>query len=134
MSAREEPSTNNAIKVLVADDSETILLLLRTRLEMEGYDVQTAADGQEVLDRMSAGGYQPDLLLLDAMMPRKSGLDALRELRQVGVRIPALIVSAHQDRIEPGSAEDPGVDGYLTKPVDFDELFVRIGELTAGGG
>jgi two-component system response regulator MprA len=122
------------VKVLVADDSETILLLLRTRLEMEGYEVQTAADGQEVLDRIGVEGYRPDLLLLDAMMPRKSGIDALRELREVGVDIPALIVSAHQDRIDPGSAEDPGVDGYLTKPVDFEELFMRIGELTASPG
>ena len=61
-------------RILVADDSETILLLLRTRLEMQGFEVETAADGQEVVDivsRDSAGG--PDLLLLDAMMPRKSG-------------------------------------------------------------
>lgn len=121
-----------SVKVLVADDSETILLLLRTRLEMEGYEVETATDGQEVLDRLRGDGFQPDLLLLDAMMPRKSGIDALRELREVGVDTPALIVSAHQDRIEPGTAEDPGVDGYLTKPVDFEELFVRIGELTGG--
>jgi two-component system response regulator MprA len=123
-----------SVKVLVADDSETILLLLRTRLEMEGYEVETAADGQEVLDRLGTDGFQPDLLLLDAMMPRKSGIDALRELREVGVDTPALIVSAHQDRIEPGAGGDPGVDGYLTKPVDFEELFVRIGELTGDGG
>ena len=67
-------------RILVADDSETILLLMRTRLEMAGHAVVTAADGQEVLDAVSAGGL-PDLLLLDAMMPRKSGIDALRELR-----------------------------------------------------
>jgi len=119
-----------SVRVLVADDSETILLLLRTRLEMAGFEVETAADGQEVLDRIAARGVLPDLLLLDAMMPRKSGIDALRELRQVGVDTPALIVSAHQDRIEPGSPEDPGVDGYLTKPIDFEQLFMRIGELT----
>ena len=62
-------------RVLVADDSETILLLMRTRLEMAGYEVETAADGQEVTERMHAAtpGRPPDLLLLDAMMPRKSG-------------------------------------------------------------
>ena len=59
--------------ILVADDSETILLLMRTRLEMAGYTVQTAADGQEVLDHIAAG-VVPDMLLLDAMMPRKSDL------------------------------------------------------------
>ncbi len=86
-------------KLLIADDSETILLLLRTRLEMEGYEVETANDGQEVLDAVHAAveGAKPDLLLLDAMMPRKSGIEALRELRAEGVETPALIVSAHQD-------------------------------------
>ena len=86
-------------RVLVADDSETILLLMRTRLEMEGYEVETAADGQEVMDAIHArrAPKPPDLLLLDAMMPRKSGIDALRELRAAGVETPALIVSAHQD-------------------------------------
>ena len=94
-------------RVLVADDSETILLLLRTRLEMEGYEVTTAADGQEVVDRWrhSDPAQLPDLLLLDAMMPRKSGIDALRELRAREVETPALIVSAHQDA---GDADAPG--------------------------
>ena len=89
--------------ILVADDSETILLLMRTRLEMAGYTVLTAADGQEVLDAVDGGGV-PDLLLLDAMMPRKSGIDALRELRGGGSDVPALIVSAHQN---PGDASSP---------------------------
>jgi DNA-binding response OmpR family regulator len=119
------------LTVLVADDSETILLLLRTRLEMEGHEVLTAADGQEVLELMGSLDEQPDLLLLDAMMPRKSGIDAVRELRGEGVEIPALIVSAHQDRIEGGSPDDPGIDGYVTKPIDFERLFTRIEELTA---
>ena len=119
--------------VLVADDSETILLLLRTRLEMEGYEVVTAADGQEVIDAMqpppSAG---PDLLLLDAMMPRKSGIEALRELRADGRRNPG------PDRQRPpgrrGTPAPPPtleVSGYITKPIDFDRLFASIAELTA---
>ena len=58
-------------RVLVADDSETILLLMRTRLELAGYTVETASDGQEVTERVVEA--EPDLLLLDAMMPRKSG-------------------------------------------------------------
>ena len=83
------------IRVLIADDSETILLLLRTRLEMEGYEVLTAADGVEVIEKMSGANPAPDILLLDAMMPRKSGIDALRELRAAGIETPVLIVSAH---------------------------------------
>lgn len=115
--------------ILVADDSETILLLMRTRLEMAGHTVETAADGQEVLDHI-AGGVVPDMLLLDAMMPRKSGIDALRELRAAGWEIPALIVSAHQN---PGDADAPtdlDIQAYVTKPIDFDRLLETIAELT----
>jgi len=116
--------------ILVADDSETILLLMRTRLEMAGHEVATAADGQEVLDHI-ANGVEPDMLLLDAMMPRKSGIDALREIRGAGNEVPVLIVSAHQDEMDAGAATDVEVSGYITKPIDFDQLFSRIAELTA---
>jgi DNA-binding response OmpR family regulator len=116
--------------ILIADDSETILLLMRTRLEMAGYKVLTACDGQEVLDAVDGNGV-PDLLLLDAMMPRKSGIDALRELRGAGHEVPVLIVSAHQN---PGDADAPtdlSIDGYITKPIDFDRLLDTIAALTA---
>jgi DNA-binding response OmpR family regulator len=120
-------------RILVADDSETILLLLRTRLELAGHEVVTAADGQEVTELVGDRGPEPlpDLLLLDAMMPRKSGIDALRELRAAGHDVPALIVSAHQN---PGDADAPtdlAIDGYVTKTIDFDALLATISELTA---
>lgn len=117
-------------RVLIADDSETILLLMRTRLEMEGYEVLTAADGVEVIEAVRAADPGPDILLLDAMMPRKSGIEALRELRAEGVDTPVLIVSAHQDQMDAGAASDIEVSGYVTKPIDFDGLFARIAELT----
>jgi len=120
-------------RVLVADDSETILLLMRTRLELAGHEVETAADGQEVTERLrgEAAERLPDLLLLDAMMPRKSGIDALRELRATGIETPALIVSAHQD---PGDADAPSdleISGFINKPIDFDRLLAEIADLTA---
>jgi CheY-like chemotaxis protein len=119
--------------VLVADDSETILLLMQTRLELAGHVVLTAADGQEVTELMRNGGQAtpPDILLLDAMMPRKSGIDALRELRAEGIDTPALIVSAHQN---PGDADAPtdlSISGYVTKPIDFDALLDQIAALTS---
>jgi two-component system response regulator VicR len=121
-------------RVLIADDSETILLLMRTRLEMEGYEVVTAADGVEVIELMRRSDLPaPDILLLDAMMPRKSGIDALRELRAAGVETPVLIVSAHQDEMDAGAATDVEVSGYITKPIDFDRLFACIAELTGPG-
>ena len=116
-------------QVLVADDSETILLLLRTRLEMEGYDVITAADGEEAMQALE--DTHPDLILLDAMMPRKSGIDVLRELRAAGRETPVLIVSAHQDAEKAGAPAELNASGFLGKPIDFDDLLGRIAALTA---
>jgi DNA-binding response OmpR family regulator len=116
-------------RILVADDSETILLLLRTRLEMEGHEVETAADGEEVVEKFSAS-TPPDVLLLDAMMPRKSGIDALRELREAGFDTPALIVSAHTDGGNGADHSDLAISGYIAKPIDFNQLFEKIADLT----
>jgi DNA-binding response OmpR family regulator len=120
-------------RVLIADDSETILLLLRTRLEMEGYEVTTASDGEEVLEALSGSqpATAPDLILLDAMMPRKSGLDVLREMRESGMETPVLIVSAHQESEELGETNGLSVSGYVSKPIDFDDLLGRVAELTS---
>jgi CheY-like chemotaxis protein len=115
-------------RILVADDSETILLLIRTRLELAGHEVETACDGQEAIDAVRR--RPPDLLLLDAMMPRKSGIDALRELRAEGFKTPALIVSAHKEGADAEGDGALGIDGFVTKPIDFDRLFERIAELT----
>ncbi|HET7054556.1 MAG TPA: response regulator [Solirubrobacterales bacterium] len=118
-------------RILLADDSETILLLLRTRLEMEGHEVQTAVNGQEVVDAVRGAASPHDILLLDAMMPRKSGIDALRELRGEGMETPALIVSAHTEGGNGDDHADLGIAGYIGKPIDFDQLFAQIVELTA---
>jgi DNA-binding response OmpR family regulator len=115
-------------KILIADDSETILLLLRTRLEMEGHEVTSAVDGQEVVDKVEAAN-PPDILLLDAMMPGKSGIDALRELRAAGVETPVLIVSAHTEGGNGTDHADLEIAGYIAKPIDFDALFTKIAEL-----
>lgn len=118
-------------RLLVADDSETILLLFRRRLEMAGYDVQTARRGQEVVDALADDDADPDVILLDAMMPGKSGLDVLREIRQAGNATPVLMISAHRQVEELGEAEAMGAVGCMTKPIDWDELFARVEELTA---
>lgn len=120
-------------RILVADDSETILLLLRTRLEMEGYEVTTANDGQEVIELLESveSDEQPDVILLDAMMPRKSGIDVLGELRANGVSTPVLIVSAHQNDEGLGGGSVIEASGFIRKPIDFDDLLGRIAALTS---
>ncbi len=123
-------------RILVADDSETILLLLRTRLEMEGYEVITAADGAEASEELlrRGPGEGPDLLLLDAMMPRKSGLDVLREVRAAGSEIPVLIVSAHGEAMAAARSDEASASGVLGKPIDFAELLRRVAELLGERG
>jgi DNA-binding response OmpR family regulator len=118
-------------RLLVADDSETILLLLETRLRMAGYDVATAADGQQVLDALATAPEDgaPHLVVLDAMMPRKSGLEVLREIRATGNSMPVLMVSAHREHQDLKEALASGADGCFTKPLDWDALIARIEEL-----
>ena len=123
-------------RLLVADDSETVLLLLQRRLEAEGYEVITATDGVEVIDAIERvsrenGNGEPDLILLDAMMPNMSGIDALQKLRESGCKIPVLIISAHLDAQQPERMAAAGANGVIPKPFEWDVLIARIEELAA---
>jgi two-component system response regulator MprA len=120
-------------RLLVADDSETVLLMLQRRLEMAGYEVRTATDGIEALeelDRFDKDG--PDVILLDAMMPRMSGVEVLQKLREGGSKIPILMISAHLDANEPERMKAIGAIGCVPKPFEWDDLIGRIEELTRG--
>lgn len=119
-------------RLLVADDSETVLLMLQRRLEAAGYEVDTATDGVQVVDKINGSGTAnggPDLILLDAMMPRLSGVDALQELRASGCEIPVLIISAHLDAQKPERMTAIGANGVVPKPFEWDDLIARIEEL-----
>jgi two-component system response regulator MprA len=117
-------------RLLVADDSETVLLMLQRRLEMEGYEVVTATDGVEALDRLrEAGSDQPDVILLDAMMPNKSGTEVLEEIREAGSKIPVLMISAHLDAQEPDRMRSLGATDCIPKPFEWEDLIGRIEEL-----
>ena len=122
-------------RLLVADDSETVLLMLQRRLEMAGYDVVTATDGEEVLEeleKLGSADTPPDAILLDAMMPRLSGVDALQRLRADGITTPVLIISAHLDAQEPERMMALGANGTVPKPFEWDYLIERIEELVSG--
>ena len=122
-------------RLLVADDSETVLLMLQRRLEMEGYEVVTATDGFEALERLKeAGKKKPDVILLDAMMPKKSGQEVLEELRGSGSKIPVLMISAHLDAQEPDRMRSLGANDCIPKPFEWDVLIGKIEELAANGG
>jgi CheY-like chemotaxis protein len=119
-------------RLLVADDSETVLLMLQRRLEMEGYEVVTATDGVEALDRLrEAGSDEPDVILLDAMMPNKSGTEVLEEIRGAGSEIPIVMISAHLDAQEPDRMRSLGATDIIPKPFEWEDLIGKIEELTS---
>ena len=121
-------------RLLVADDSETVLLMLQRRLEMEGYEVITATDGVEALERLEESAQnEPDVILLDAMMPNKSGTEALAEIRESGSTIPVLMISAHLDAQEPDRMRSLGATDIVPKPFEWDHLIGKIEELAHGG-
>ena len=121
-------------RLLVADDSETVLLMLQRRLEMEGYEVVTATDGVEALDRLrELGSKEPDVILLDAMMPNKSGTEVLEEIRGRGSEIPVVMISAHLDAQEPERMRKLGATDVVPKPFEWEDLIGVIEELANGG-
>ena len=115
-------------RLLVADDSETVLLMLQRRLEMEGYDVVTATDGFEALERLR-DAQEPDVILLDAMMPNMSGTEVLEQLRKQGSKIPVLMISAHLDAQEPDRMRSLGAADCIPKPFEWEHLIGKIEEL-----
>jgi DNA-binding response OmpR family regulator len=120
-------------RLLVADDSETVLLMLERRLEMEGYEVITATDGVEALDRLrELSPKEPDVILLDAMMPNKSGTEVLEEIRGAGSKIPVLMISAHLDAQEPDRMLALGANDCIPKPFEWEDLIAKIEELVDG--
>jgi CheY-like chemotaxis protein len=120
-------------RLLVADDSETVLLMLQRRLEMEGYEVVTATDGVEALDRLrELGSKEPDVILLDAMMPNKSGTEVLEEIRGKGSKIPVVMISAHLDAQEPERMRKLGANDIVPKPFEWEDLIEVIEELANG--
>ena len=123
MSEFETPTA----RVLVADDEPHLLRLVKFRLEREGYEVLTAVDGEAALQ--VARDQQPDLCVLDVMMPKRSGFDVLRELRSdescAGMKVIMLTARAQGRDVDVGFSL--GADDYITKPFSPQELRVRIG-------
>ena len=113
------------MKILVVDDERAVRESLRRALELEGYEIELAADGREALERLEAEA-QPDAVILDVLMPGVDGLEVCRRLRRSGSRLPVLMLTA-RDAIENRVAGlDAGADDYVTKPFALEELLARI--------
>lgn len=109
--------------ILVADDDAPILRLVRTKLQTDGYRVVTATNGQEALDVFE--NEQPDLVVLDIMMPVMDGLETLRHIRESS-QVPVLLLTARTAGRDKVRSLDMGADDYVTKPFDPDELSARV--------
>jgi len=118
-----------AQKVLVVDDEEPILELLKYNLEKQGYDVRTATDGQIAVD--VARKFHPDLVLLDIMMPKVDGVEACRQLRAMPELVNTYIVflTARAEEYSEVAAFDVGADDYILKPIKPRALMSRISAL-----
>ena len=118
-------------RILVAEDSGPIRLLLRRRLEMSDHTVVEASDGCQAVQMFATddGSDRPDLVLIDAMMPNLDGSATIREIKRLSPETPVIVVSALN-----GLDRSPDwrlAEGHFTKPVDFDRLLARVSELTA---
>lgn len=111
-------------RILLVEDDAGLRLTLTHRLASEGYEVETAADGEEGLRRATDGGF--DLVILDVMLPRKSGLDVCRELRQGGIATPVLMLTARSQVVDRVVGLKLGADDYLGKPFEMAELLARV--------
>ncbi len=111
-------------KILLVEDEPGLVLTLTDRLQDEGYTVEAQGDGNSALARAAGGGF--DLILLDVMLPGKSGFDVCRDLRQHGVTTPILMLTARGQTVEKVLGLKLGADDYLTKPFQMIELLARM--------
>ena len=111
--------------ILIADDESKIRRLVSASLEMAGFDVCTAADGEEALETFERLAEKPDLIVLDLMMPGLDGLEVLEKLRQKSA-VPVIMLTAKDAAADKMTAFRLGTDDYLTKPFLLEELEARI--------
>ncbi|KOY16993.1 response regulator transcription factor [Paenibacillus xylanivorans] len=110
--------------ILIVDDDEKIVSMLRRGLAFEGYDVQTASNGAEGLSKLM--DKEPDIVVLDVMMPQIDGFEVCRRLREAGSKVPVLMLTAKDEVQSRVIGLDTGADDYLVKPFALEELLARV--------
>ena len=114
------------MRILVVDDERAVRESLQRALELEGYEIELAADGREALARLENGEPQPDAVILDVLMPVIDGLEVCRRLRRSGNRVPVLMLTARDEIENRVAGLDAGADDYVPKPFALEELVARI--------
>ena len=110
-------------KILVVDDEKRISDIIKFNLEKEGYEVVTAFDGEEALEKVEE--ENPELIVLDVMLPKKDGLEVVREVRK-NHNMPIIMVTAKETEIDKVLGLELGADDYVTKPFSNRELVARV--------
>ncbi len=118
-------------RILIAEDDRAVRDSLERALRLEGYEVETASDGAAAL---AAAESDPDLFVLDIMMPYVDGMTVCRTIRNRGVRTPVLMLTARHEVTDRVSGLDAGADDYLVKPFALDELLARVRALLRRDG
>jgi DNA-binding response OmpR family regulator len=112
-------------RILVVDDEPHIVEVVRAYLEREGYRVDTASDGDAAVEMARA--TRPDVIVLDVMLPGRSGFEALRQIRSEGIDSAVVVLTARDDVIDRVAGLEMGADDYVTKPFEPRELVARVG-------
>jgi two-component system, OmpR family, response regulator MprA len=113
------------MKILVVDDERAVRDSLRRALELEGYEIELAADGNEALARLDAAD-EPDAVILDVLMPGVDGLEVCRRVRSAGKKLPVLMLTARTEVEDRVAGLDAGADDYVVKPFALEELLARL--------
>ncbi|MEI7481627.1 MAG: response regulator [Elusimicrobiota bacterium] len=113
-------------KILIVDDDDTILLIFQTHLSKAGHLVETAVDGVDALEKTSS--FKPDLILLDINMPRMSGFEVVKNLKENAETkdIPIFIMTSLKQDANIKRAYELGINEYITKPINIEHLKLRI--------
>ncbi len=111
--------------VLIVEDEKNIVDILRFNLQREGYKTQEAYDGADGLEK--ARTVNPDLILLDVMLPKMIGFDVCKQLRAEGNNVPVIILTAREEEADKVLGLEIGADDYITKPFSMRELIARVG-------
>lgn len=110
-------------KILVVDDERPIAEIIKYNLQKEGYEVQTAYDGEEAIKMVHS--MNPDLIVLDVMLPKKNGFDVLKEIR-IQYMMPVIMLTAKEEENDKITGLELGADDYITKPFSNKELIARV--------
>lgn len=111
-------------KILIVEDEDSIVKLLKYNLEREGYEVATADNGADGFDQAASGAY--DLILLDLMLPKMDGIEVTKRLKQEKIDTPIIMLTAKDTELDKILGLEMGADDYMTKPFSTRELIARI--------